>query len=342
METKSVQSRDVADYFQSVRAEIDAALDTYAQFASDCPRRLASAMRYSLLAPGKRLRPTLAILAADLCGGTRSDAHPACVALESIHAYSLIHDDLPAMDDDDLRRGRPTNHRQFDEATAILAGDALQTFAFETLSTRIHSPEVAVACVRELSRQVGALGMVGGQEDDVMWASTTQRGVGALDLIGEAIVVAVNSNASEEDDQLDQRARSLFAFLRKIHRRKTGALIVAALKLGAFTARASSEQLSALTRYGETIGQAFQITDDLLDAVGNDSTLGKRAHKDAESGKLTYVSLLGVDRTRRILQDCVDASRRALSDRKELFPDASHNAFEIALALPEYLAKRQS
>ena len=170
-----------------------------------------------------------------------------------------------------------------------------------------------------------------------------QNGKDAFDVIGETLDAAYSCHCVEnkEDARLDRRVETLLAFLRKIHRRKTGALIVASLKLGAFTARANSEQLATLTRYGEVLGQAFQIADDLLDAVGDETKLGKRAHKDSASGKLTYVSLLGVDEARRRLDECVVIARRALEEREAVFVNSLHNSLGIALALPEYLAKRQ-
>ena len=331
MEPKTDQYRHVAEYFKIAREEINSALERYAIFESDCPKRLADAIRYSLLAPGKRLRPTLAFLAAELCGGERQDAIPVAVALESVHTYSLVHDDLPAMDDDDLRRGRPTNHIQFDEATAILVGDALQAFAFEMLGSAIEDSEIAQKCVFELARRIGASGMVGGQEDDVMWSATVTGSRGAFDVIGETLSCA--SDVGRDFATLE--------FLRKIHRRKTGALIVASLKLGAFTSRATSEQLSALERYGQALGQAFQITDDLLDAVGDDAALGKRVGKDAESGKLTYVSLYGVEVAKEYLQESVTSAQRALSENESLFGRARGDAYAVAVSLPDFLAKRE-
>lgn len=216
-------------------------------------------MRYAVLGPGKRLRPRMVLMAARACGGDPQRAIPAACAVELIHAYSLVHDDLPAMDDDDFRRGRPTCHRAFDEATAILVGDALQALAFEVLATQIDPPAVAALCCAELAHAAGAQQLVGGQADDLLGAS----GGATLDR------------------------------LQRIHARKTGALFVASLRLGGVSVGAGQEDLAALTEFGRQIGLAFQITDDLLDIAGAESKVGKRLGKDAERGKLTYPVVLG-------------------------------------------------
>jgi geranylgeranyl diphosphate synthase type II len=262
-----VVSRQVADYLRHaavLRAEIDADLDRRTQRASDCPSRLSEAIRYSLLAPGKRLRPQLALMACEACGYDREGALPVGAAVEMIHAYSLIHDDLPAMDDDDLRRGRPTCHKQFDEATAILAGDALQAMAFESIST-LGDPLVAAACCRALACAAGPCGLVGGQADD---------------LDGEFVGGDIEH-------------------LQHIHRRKTGALINVSLQMGALVAHASVEKTTALDQYGKRLGLAFQIVDDLLDVQGNTADVGKRTGKDAERGKQTFPALLGIPESQR-------------------------------------------
>jgi geranylgeranyl diphosphate synthase type II len=246
------------------RALIEAALARACDFTADCPPHLAEAIRYSLLAPGKRLRPQLVLMACEACGGAVDAALPAAVAVEMIHAYSLIHDDLPAMDDDDLRRGRPTCHKQFDEATAILAGDALQARAFELLATQVQPPERAAACCAELAKAAGPESLVGGQADDL----------------------------AAEFRQID------ISRLQSIHRRKTGALFRASLQLGAIVAGASADQRAALAAYGEPLGHAFQIVDDLLDVSGEAATVGKRTGKDRERGKVTYPALLGVEASR--------------------------------------------
>ena len=324
------------EYLATLRREIDAALDAFSRFDDDSPKRLTDAARYSLLAPGKRLRPTLALIAAELCGGSREAAIPAAVAVEAIHSYSLIHDDLPAMDNDDLRRGRPTCWRRFDEATAILAGDALQAFAFEALAKSPVEPSRVVRCVAELARAAGPSGMVGGQADDVLWSAVSAASPGVSDLVASVLKTAFsdvgdeidgakggenseknveNNENSDNNDKttLDDSVRdATAAFLRKIHRRKTGAMIRVPLRLGALVAGASDATLNRLDLFGRYWGQAFQISDDLLDAVGDEAKLGKRVQKDAEAGKLTYVSLFGVDETRRLLDECVEKAKLAL------------------------------
>ena len=245
---------------------MDEALDRYLPSEDDgpealCPPRLAAAMRYSILGGGKRLRPVLCLLAAEACGAEPGLALPAACALEMVHAYSLIHDDLPAMDDDDLRRGRPTCHKAFDEATAVLAGDGLLTLAFEVVAAHVRPAEAAAGCVRALAEGAGPLGMVGGQMADL---EAEGRGGGTLDA------------------------------LEAIHRRKTGALLRASLRIGAIVAGAEPAISRALDVYGHAVGLAFQIIDDLLDVEGDEAKLGKRARKDSELGKWTYPGFLGI------------------------------------------------
>ncbi len=262
----------------SYRELVEEALRRYVDFGDGCPERLADAVRYSLLGPGKRLRPILVLMAAEACGGSAAAAVPAAAAVEMVHAYSLIHDDLPAMDDDDLRRGQPTCHKRFDEATAILAGDALLSLAFEVLCRDVHPPEVAVRCGRLLAEAAGARGMVGGQADDVAGSIGSDR---------EA--------------------------LESIHRRKTGAIISASLRLGATVAGATAVQCEALARYGRSLGLAFQITDDLLDVRGAEAKVGKRVGKDSDRGKLTFPGLLGVEESIRRAQRLIEAACEAIA-----------------------------
>lgn len=250
------------------------ALDQAAQIEAGCPPRLGEAIRYSLLAPGKRLRPCLVLAAAEACGGGVQTALPAAVAVEMVHTYSLIHDDLPAMDDDALRRGRPTCHCQFDEATAILAGDALLARAFEVLATDLSTAQAARA-VSILSRAAGATALVGGQADDLADHHLT------------------------EAEKTGAGSASRVEHLESIHRRKTGALFTACLQLGGITAEAGPEQLAALECYAADFGLAFQIVDDLLDFLGSTDKLGKQTGKDIERGKLTFPGLLGVAASRR-------------------------------------------
>ncbi len=248
-----------------IRSRVEERLSDLLRPESGFPESLREAMRYSLLAPGKRMRPALVVLAAEACGRDGADPWPAACAVEMIHTYSLIHDDLPAMDDDDLRRGLPTCHKKFGEALAILAGDALQTTAFQVLAEG-YPPATAAACCKTLARASGPAGMIGGQVDD-------------MEASGESV----------ED-------------LEQLHARKTGALIRASLKLGALAAYAPesppAETLERFDGYGRRLGLAFQITDDLLDVEGTADQTGKRVGKDAARGKLTYPGLLGVEESR--------------------------------------------
>nr|WP_239692442.1 farnesyl diphosphate synthase [Microbulbifer mangrovi] len=227
---------------------------------------LFAAMNYAALGPGKRLRPALVYAAAQALAGkdVASQSHAAAAALECVHAYSLVHDDLPAMDDDALRRGRATCHIQFDEATAILAGDALQTQAFELLAAADLPAELKIRLITELAHASGARGMVAGQ---------------AIDLAAVDHALAL--------EQLEE-----------MHRLKTGALISASARIGAMIGGASDEQLTAITRYAEAIGLAFQVQDDILDVTTDTETLGKTQGADAARNKPTYVSLLGLDGAR--------------------------------------------
>ena len=269
----------LTEYAREARQRVDAALAEYLDLPPGCPDLLADAMRYSVLSPGKRLRPLLVLLAAEACGADTERAIPAACAVEFIHAYSLIHDDLPAMDDDDLRRGRPTCHKQFGEATAILAGDALQALAFEVLARDVVPAEAAAVCVLELAMASGAAALVGGQADDL----------------------------TEQSDKAD------VATLESIHHRKTGALLEVSPLLGGLVAGAPKWQLDALDSYGGEIGLAFQIVDDLLDVVGAENILGKRVGKDLDRGKLTYPGLLGVEASRRRAEGLVDRAVAALA-----------------------------
>ena len=259
------------------RTQIDDALAGYTQFDADCPARLAEAIRYCLLAPGKRFRPLLLLTATEMFGGTLEEAMPAACAVEMIHNYSLIHDDLPAMDDDDVRRGRATCHIQFDEATAILAGDALIPLAFEIISREIRPKDLAALCITALARASGPSQLVGGQADDLGF----------------------------------QFSQPDLETLEHIHRRKTGALIAVSLEMGALIAGAGPEKLKSVTQYGKHLGLAFQIVDDLLDFRGSQAKMGKRAGRDAELGKLTYPAVLGEEkselRAREVAQAAIDA-----------------------------------
>ena len=227
----------------------------YSQFDDGCPPELGEAIRYALLAPGKRLRPRLVLLAAEACGGTIDAALPAACAVEMIHAYSLVHDDLPAMDDDDLRRGRPTCHKVFGEAIAILVGDALLARAFEILAANIQPADRAARCC-------AALGHAAGRD-----------------------------RAGRRPGRRPRRRTSRATMSRRSNRfiaARPGALFAASLELGGIVAGATPQQLAALTAYGQRLGLAFQIIDDLLDVSGSQAAVGKRLGKDADRGKATY------------------------------------------------------
>ncbi|HID22975.1 MAG TPA: polyprenyl synthetase family protein, partial [Planctomycetaceae bacterium] len=288
----------LVDTWRELRDRVEAALERYlAELRPDCPERLREAMGYSLLAGGKRLRPLLVILACEACGGRREAALPAACAIEMIHTYSLIHDDLPAMDDDELRRGRPTNHKVFGEAMAILAGDGLLTLAFEVLARDVKPPEVAAACCAELASAAGAEGMVGGQVADLEAEQfgPTDRSAEAAEWIGPSHRAEV---AEPEPSPVPVSPSRELERLEAIHRRKTGRLLACALTLGARIAQAPPEMRDRLENYGRCLGLAFQITDDLLDILGDASKIGKKVQKDAGHGKLTYPGLLGVDESR--------------------------------------------
>ena len=239
-------------------------LDLLLQPEGDVPPRLLEAMRYAVFAPGKRLRPYLATRCCQLAGGSEEDAWQVAAALECVHAFSLVHDDLPAMDDDDLRRGQPTTHKQFGEALAILAGDALLTLAFELLVRGVPESAQAGELVGELARAAGWCGMVAGQ---------------AADILGEA---------QPPDLQLTTY----------IQERKTGCLFEAACRLGACAGRADYGTRDRLGGFGRDLGKAFQIADDILDVLSTSEALGKTVGKDARAGKQTYPACVGIDASR--------------------------------------------
>ncbi len=243
------------------------------------PSRLWDAMHYSLMAGGKRIRPALMLECFSACGGTE-DILPAAMSIECMHTYSLIHDDLPCMDDDDLRRGRPTCHKQFDEATAVLAADALQALSFTLLADLDFATELRVELVSRLALAAGAQGMVGGQMMDM--------------LAGEEGVTDILQ-------------------VERIHVHKTGALLRYCCEAGAMLARADDVRLGACSRYGKAVGLLFQIADDMLDATASTEVLGKSAGKDAEQHKATYVSLLGLERTREIAAEMHGLALEALT-----------------------------
>jgi len=273
----------IKQYLDDKRAMVEEAIERYKLAETGDLAGHIRALNYSLEAGGKRVRPILCIAAAEALGAESPLLMPVAVALECIHTYSLIHDDLPAMDNDELRRGKPTNHMVFGEAGAILAGDGLLTYAFELLSLPADSPSLPDAerlrLINIIARAAGSLGMVGGQ---------------ALDIDAE-------------------RKRVPFERLRTIHRCKTGALITASVQAGAVIGRAGEEQFSALTDYAANIGLAFQIVDDLLNVTATTEQLGKAAGSDADRDKATYPSFFGVDKTRELARETVDAAIAALS-----------------------------
>jgi len=291
-----VSSERLKAYVQAQLPVVDAALGDCLPGDDGMAGRLGEAMRYSVFAGGKRFRPMLVLLACDLFGGNRERAIPAACAIEMIHTYSLIHDDLPAMDDDDFRRGRPSSHKAFDEATAILAGDALLTLAFEAAASPA-SGDAAAAIVRELARGAGTQGMLGGQMADMVMEQT------------EPTAEAVDF----------------------IHRHKTAALVVAALRLGAVAADASQEDVDRIGRYGEAVGLAFQVADDVLDVQSSSAELGKTVGKDAASGKVTYPAVYGLDEARRRAEQLVDDAIALLEpygERAELLRDIARYVIE--------------
>jgi len=268
-----------ADGISDLLPRIEAALTQACQFSTQCPEHLGKAIRYSLLAPGKRVRPALALMASQAVGGTIESAMAGAVAVEMVHSYSLVHDDLPAMDDDDLRRGRPTTHIQFDEATAILAGDSLLAMAFEQLAVTISDPVLASRCIRVLGRAAGPECLVGGQAEDL-----------AAESGGEQTL----------------------ARLEAIHRRKTGALIDASVAIGAILGGADAVALGALHNYSCPLGLAFQVVDDCLDYSASDEEMGKRTGKDAARGKLTYPGMMGLSEARRYADTLISQALAAI------------------------------
>lgn len=268
-------SFDLRSYLVEQTECVNQALDRLLPQPAVYPSIIHQAMRYSIDAGGKRLRPLLALAAAAAVGGQASEVLPAACALECLHTYSLIHDDLPAMDDDDLRRGLPTNHKVFGEDVAILAGDALLTLAFGLLAEELprhSSAERVVQVISELSITAGSLGLIGGQVADVQW----ERG-------------RLTGDPAET--------------LQYIHQHKTGALISSSVRIGAILGGATPAQLLSLTGYADCLGLVFQIVDDLLDVTGDEQRLGKRVNKDAARGKLTYPGVYGVSLSQEKIQE---------------------------------------
>ncbi len=276
---KDIADFDLATWSAERLARVEAALSEWV--VADAPAGLGEAMRYAVLDGGKRLRPLLVLAASEAVGGHAEAALRAACAVELIHAYSLVHDDMPCMDNDVLRRGKPTVHVKFGQAQALLAGDALQALAFEFLAPEgdaVDARTQATLC-RLLARAAGHAGMAGGQ---------------AIDLASIGLA-------------LDE------AQLQEMHRRKTGALLLGSVMMGAACGVAAPAALAALHRYGEALGLAFQVVDDILDVTADSATLGKTAGKDAAQDKPTYVSLLGLDRSRIFARELLADARDALA-----------------------------
>jgi geranylgeranyl diphosphate synthase type II len=274
------------EYLREKRALVDATLDAHLPPATTEPPRIHEAMRYAVLGGGKRIRPIVAIAAAEAVGASIGAILPHLCALELIHTYSLVHDDLPALDNDELRRGRKTTHVVFGEAMAILTGDALLTEAFSWLAKPIAGvgPERQLRAIAEVAMAVDSTGMIGGQVADI---------------------IAERSHEAESKDH-----DALLRELEFIHRNKTGKLFTASVVLGGLLGGASEEQLTALRKYADALGLAFQIVDDLLDIEEDSATLGKTAGKDVEQGKLTWPALLGVESARAEVRRLLGEARR--------------------------------
>lgn len=290
---------ELAEALKVCTAETEAALDALCPASPELEGRVYDSMRYSLFAGGKRLRPFLVMASGDLFRVPHENSVRAAAAIEMIHTYSLIHDDLPCMDDDDLRRGKPTNHRQFDEATAVLAGDALQPLAVQTLLDPLTDPDpvVQVELARSLTIAAGAAGMVGGQMIDLQ--------------------------AEETSYDLDQITR--------LQNMKTGALIAWSCEAGAILGHATGAERLALNAFGLDIGLAFQIADDVLDIESTPEQMGKATSKDAEAGKETFITLLGLDGAKARARELVDAAVARLDlfgERAFLLRDVAHYVIE--------------
>jgi geranylgeranyl diphosphate synthase type II len=289
-----VTAEPLSAFLQTTRVQVDEALERYLPKPPACPALVAEAMRYSVFAGGKRLRPVLALAAADAVAGPSPAvqlALPAACAIELIHTYSLIHDDLPAMDDDTLRRGRPTLHVVYGEGIAILAGDGLHAEAFSLLARAPDTTDAAIAArklrvIHAVADAAGPLGMVGGQAIDLQAAGQAPGHAVTLDTDG----------------------------LRAMHGRKTGALIRAAAVSGAIMAGADDAMVQAIDRFATNVGLAFQIVDDILDVEGDPALLGKTAGKDAAGAKPTYPALFGLERSREMAAECLALAHQTIAD----------------------------
>ncbi len=296
---------DLKSYLKERCTIVDEALERHLPRESELPVSVHRSMRYSIFAGGKRIRPVLMLAACEAVGGTPDLALPAACAMEMIHTYSLVHDDLPAMDDDDFRRGRPTNHKVFGEAIAILAGDALLTEAFILMSSPEYAAKVGpsrlLPVINEIGFCAGSRGMVGGQ------------------------VVDMESEGQKDID---------LATVQYIHTHKTGALMKASVKAGAILGGAEGEALAAMTRYGEAIGLAFQIADDILDIEGTTEQIGKDAGSDQARGKATYPAVMGLADSKRRAHELVEIALESLTQ----FGEKAEPLREIA----RYIVSRNS
>lgn len=291
-------------YLQEKASLIQEKLALYLDHWDGIPDRLRESMRYSLLAGGKRIRPIFVLATVEALGKDEELAYPFACAIEMIHTYSLIHDDLPCMDDDDFRRGKPTNHKKFDEATAVLAGDALLTEAFGLLAegglAAGLDTQTALSIVSEGAHLTGARGMVGGQ---------------MVDLQSENKAITIEQ-------------------LQKIHQHKTGDLIAFSVRTGARVGQASPPVLAALSTFAYKVGLAFQIQDDILDVIGDPSLIGKPVGSDEGNHKATYPALLGMEESQRLLEEYTQEAKQSLSDLEDLQPE---RLWEIA----DYLLTRE-
>lgn len=270
--------QDLFEYGRDIDAYLSACLDLSNK---KIPDNLLEAMRYSLLAGGKRIRPTLCIVTATMCGLSAKSVMPFAAAIEMIHTYSLVHDDLPAMDNDDLRRGKPSNHKAFDEATAILAGDALLTDAFSFMCTVDLPSHRVLAAVLYLAKAAGSSGMVGGQVLDMNYTGSTAVGIEELQIM---------------------------------HAKKTGALLKASCVCGAILSGAEQKVIAAITKYGLALGLAFQIADDILDSTSDTNTLGKPAGSDVQNGKITYTTIFGLEQSKILAEEQCALAVNSLED----------------------------
>jgi len=298
----------IAEYLNAQRTRVDRALDAHLPPATTRPGTIHEAMRYAVLGGGKRIRPVMAIAAAEACGADSEPLLGHFAALELIHTYSLVHDDLPALDDDDLRRGRKTTHVVFGEAMAILTGDALLTEAFAWLARPIAGvdPLRQLRAVCEVASAIDSRGMIGGQVADIEGERTQQSG--------------------DHDALVDE--------LEFIHRNKTGRLLTVSAVLGGLLGNAGDAELEALRRYGDATGHAFQIIDDLLDVEEDAATLGKTAGKDVAQGKLTYPALFGAEAARRKAQELLEI---ALSNAGMI-----HGPVNYLAAIARFICERRS